>query len=350
MLNELEFGFGHGIRILAVEDSAVFQEHIREGLGELCELTLLGDAESAAALCATTTFDMVLLDVILPGKTGLEFLPELRGIPGYTTTPVIVMTSLENIEHKRLAFEAGANDYIIKPYHVDEVRMRVKMHLELSANRRYLETQKKILEAQVSAQNDEIVRTRDASIAALAALAETRDNETGAHIHRTMKYMEIIIRAMLQNSHLAKEFDGMDPNLLVKTAPLHDIGKVGVPDSILLKPGPLDPEERATMETHAMLGFEAIDKAEQEAGKSAFLEHAKLMCRSHHEKWNGDGYPLGLSGKAIPLEGRLMAICDVYDALISRRHYKPPSTRRRPWTSCGPNGHANSTRISLMSS
>ena len=171
----------------------------------------------------------------------------------------------------------------------------------------------------------EIVQTRDTAIVGLASLAEARDNETGAHILRTQHYVRVLAEWLKHNSKYAAELNEDIVEMLFKSAPLHDIGKVGIPDHILLKPGPLTPGEFEIMKTHTTIGVEALRRAEQqceEDGSDGFLGYAGEIAENHHEKWDGSGYPKGLIGEDIPLSGRLMAVADVYDALISKRHYK----------------------------
>lgn len=170
---------------------------------------------------------------------------------------------------------------------------------------------------------DELQRTRDVTIYSLATLAETRDNETGAHLLRTQRYMQALAQHLRDHPRFSKNLDDETIDLLFKSAPLHDIGKVGIPDSILLKPGKLTDEEFEIMKTHASIGADALAVAEHGLGTNSFLDIARDIARSHHEKWDGSGYPTGLSGDAIPYSGRLMAVADVYDALISKRVYKP---------------------------
>lgn len=166
-------------------------------------------------------------------------------------------------------------------------------------------------------------KTQDITILSLASLAETRDNETGAHILRTQHYVKALASAMHDNPRFSDQLDDETIELMYKSAPLHDIGKVGIPDAILLKPGKLSKEEFEIMKTHAQLGSDALEKTEAELGDCSFLRFAREIARSHHEKWDGSGYPNGLEGENIPLSGRLMAVADVYDALISKRVYKP---------------------------
>lgn len=174
---------------------------------------------------------------------------------------------------------------------------------------------------------EEAERAKDAVILAMASLAETRDNETANHVRRTQHYLRVLAEAARERGLFAEELDDATLDLLFKSAPLHDIGKVGIPDSILLKPGRLDDDERALMQTHAELGRVAIANAERHlGGSSSFLRLAKEIAHTHHERWDGTGYPQGLAGEAIPLSGRLMAIVDVYDALVTKRVYKAAMT------------------------
>jgi HD-GYP domain-containing protein (c-di-GMP phosphodiesterase class II) len=168
----------------------------------------------------------------------------------------------------------------------------------------------------------ELQITQDVTIMSLASLAETRDNETGAHIRRTQRYVRALAEQLRDHPRFSSELNDKTIELLFKSAPLHDIGKVGIPDRILLKPGKLDAEEFTIMKTHAELGGQALNVAEQELGSTSFLKYAREIATTHHEKWNGKGYPRGLKGDEIPVSGRLMAVADVYDALISKRVYK----------------------------
>ena len=169
----------------------------------------------------------------------------------------------------------------------------------------------------------ELARTRDVTILSLATLAETRDNETGAHILRTQRYVRALAEHLKDHPRFAAELDAETIDLLYKSAPLHDVGKVGIPDAILLKPGKLTDDEFKIMKTHATLGAEALEVAEKELGSNSFMRFAREIAETHHEKWDGSGYPKGLKGDNIPISGRLMAVADVYDALISKRVYKP---------------------------
>lgn len=177
--------------------------------------------------------------------------------------------------------------------------------------------------ARIEAHTQELARTRDVTILSLATLAETRDNETGAHILRTQRYVRILAEHLKDHANFSHELDDENITLMFKSAPLHDVGKVGIPDAILLKPGKLTDDEFVTMKTHAQLGADSLEVAERELGSNSFLRYAREIALTHHEKWDGSGYPQGLKGDQIPICGRLMAVADVYDALISKRVYKP---------------------------
>jgi response regulator RpfG family c-di-GMP phosphodiesterase len=169
----------------------------------------------------------------------------------------------------------------------------------------------------------ELALTRDVTILSLASLAETRDNETGAHLLRTQRYVRALAVQLKDHPNFKAALDDDTIDLLYKSAPLHDVGKVGIPDAILLKPGKLTDDEFVIMKTHARLGAEALHVAEKELGSNSFMSYAREIAESHHEKWDGSGYPAGIKGTDIPIAARLMAVADVYDALISKRVYKP---------------------------
>lgn len=272
---------------------------------------------------------LVLLDVMMPGMDGYEVLARMRELPDCRSIPVIFVTAMEASEDEEHGLVSGAVDYVTKPLRPAVLRARVAAHVALRCAQLRLDDRNADLEREVSRRLAEIQCMRDIGIHALARLAETRDNETGNHILRTREYVRLLGQRLLARfGERSLGLDAHDIDMIARSAPLHDIGKVGIPDSILLKPGKLDPEERAIMQTHAALGAAAIAQAERDAGGQAMkhLDYAKQIARSHHERWDGAGYPDGLSGEAIPLPARLMALADVFDALVSPRVYK------RPWS------------------
>jgi len=267
--------------------------------------------------------DLILLDVLMPGMNGYDVLTRLRGNPTTHDIPVIFVTGLDSTEDEEKGLELGAADYIAKPYRPRIVLARVRTQLELKRARDWLHNQNAYLESEVARRMQDTLLVQDLTINALAELAETRDNETGNHIRRTQHYVRILAQRLQTHPGFADFLSGKVIELLVKSAPLHDIGKVGIPDHILLKPGKLTAEEWVIMQTHSLKGAMSIDRALRNADRRLdFLDMAMQIAHYHHEKWDGSGYPEGLKGDAIPISARLMALADVFDALISRRVYK----------------------------
>ncbi len=267
--------------------------------------------------------DLILLDILMPGLSGYDVLAQLKSQEKTRNIPVIFLTAMSAMEDEKKGLELGAVDYITKPISPPIVLARIKTHLQNKAAADFLRDQNEYLEYEVQKRTREISAIQHVTILALTSLAETRDSDTGNHIRRTQNYVKVLAEALCKHPRFAKTLSETMIETLFKSAPLHDIGKVGIPDAILLKPGKLSSEEFAIMQTHTTLGREAIEHAEEQLGMEVdFLTIAKEIACTHHEKWNGTGYPRGLKGDAIPVSGRLMAVADVYDALISRRVYK----------------------------
>jgi putative two-component system response regulator len=275
--------------------------------------------------------DLVLMDVVMPGMDGFEVCRLLKGRASSQNIPVIFVTALDESLDETKGFEAGGGDYITKPFQPSTVLARVKTHLALHDQNRILE-EKVVLRTKALANSAQTLNdTQDVTIFALATLAEYRDNETGGHILRTQRYVKALAKHLMSKNKFKTKLNPEIIELLYKSAPMHDIGKVGVPDSILLKPGKLTHDEFEEMKKHTVYGLEVIIKSEQTLGvdpKTSFLRFAREIAYTHQEKWDGSGYPEGLKGESIPLSGRIMAIADVYDALISKRVYKPPITHK----------------------
>lgn len=279
--------------------------------------------------------DIILLDVMMPDMDGYEVLQRLHALEQTRDIPVIFVTALDSMESEEQGLEMGAVDYITKPIKPAIVLARVRAHLELKQARDRLANQNEWLECEVARRMRENLLIQDLSMRALACLAEARDTDTGHHILRTQAYVDILAHQLEYHERFADALADGRLEMLVKAAPLHDLGKVGIPDAILLKPGRLTPDEFEIMKTHAAIGADAIGKAMNDAlaaadggeaaqasGAFAFLEVAREIAASHHEKWDGSGYPAGLAGDAIPAAGRLMALADVFDALTCTRVYK----------------------------
>ena len=312
--------------ILVVDDTPENLELMSGLLKDQYRVRVANNGERALRLAAADPApDLVLLDVMMPGIDGYEVCRRLKADPATAGTPVIFLTAKAEIEDERQGLSLGAVDYIPKPISPPIVLARIKTHLTLKAAADRLRNQNAELEAEVQRRTHIISAIQDVTVFAMASLAETRDNETGNHLRRTQHYVKTLARALQTHPRFAQVLTNENIELLFKSAPLHDIGKVGIPDHILLKPGKLTPEEFELMKRHTTLGFEALVRAEEALGERLdFLSFAKQIALSHQEKWDGSGYPQGLSGEDIPVAARLMALADVYDALISQRVYKPP--------------------------
>ncbi|ACA87249.1 HD-GYP domain-containing protein [Shewanella woodyi] len=271
--------------------------------------------------------DIILLDVMMPEMDGYEVCRRVKADDEICDIPIIFLTAKTSIDDETMGFDLGAADYLSKPISPPLLLARVKTHLEIKASKDYLKNQNILLENEVKRRTQEVVNIQNVTITAMANLAETRDPETGFHIKRTQIYMKLLATQLSHKEHYREMLTPAYIEQLFTSAPLHDIGKVGISDSILLKPGKLTKEEFDTMKTHAYLGFKSLDTAEKHMDQSdTFLHIAKDIAHYHHEKWDGSGYPDGLVGEAIPLSARMMAIADVYDALISKRVYKDAMT------------------------
>ncbi|MDF1485096.1 two-component system response regulator [Ramlibacter sp. H39-3-26] len=275
--------------------------------------------------------DLVLLDIMMPDMDGYEVCRQLKAHAATRDIPVIFLTARSNTEDEHRGLEIGAVDYITKPISPPILRARVQTHLSLKATADFLRDKSAYLEREVALRTLEVRAIQNVTIMAMASLAETRDNETGNHIRRTQLYVRTLAEKLRYHPRFVDALNNdRTIDMLYKSAPLHDIGKIGIPDSILLKPGKLTVEEFEIMKTHTTLGRDAIEEAERRLGtKVEFLQTAKEIAYSHQEKWDGSGYPEGLVGDAIPVSARLMAVADVYDALISRRVYKPAFTHEQ---------------------
>lgn len=280
-------------------------------------------ARALKIVCTEKPPAIILLDIMMPDMDGFEVCRRLKADPVTSEIPVIFLTARSEVADETFGFNIGAVDYITKPVSPPLVLARVKTHLLLKTTQDSLRDQNRYLETEVVKRTREIATIQDVTIMAMASLAETRDNETGNHIRRTQNFVKVLAKRLQQHPRFAHYLSDSQIEILHKSAPLHDIGKVGIPDSILLKPGRLEPAEFEIMKTHCALGRDAIVTAERLLETpNSFLTCAREIAYGHQEKWDGSGYPEGLRGDAIPVSARLMAMADVYDALTSRRVYK----------------------------
>lgn len=313
-------------RILIVDDTRTNLEILVEILGETYDVSVALSGFEALELVQLCPFDLILLDIMMPNMDGYEVLKKIKKIESYDAVPIIFISALSDIKNKTKGFNLGAVDYIVKPFNIEEVKSRVKTHLQLRTALMALEDQNEILEHKVEERTHEVRMIQQATMMSFASLAEFRDSETGAHIKRVKEYARVVatgLRSLDKYKHLITD---RYVELLVMSCPLHDIGKVGIPDAILLKKGKLTIDEFEEMKRHTIYGKQAIEAVERDVGSLGFLHLGKEIAISHHEKWDGSGYPNALRGDDIPLSGRIIAIADVFDGLVSRRVYKPPFT------------------------
>jgi len=322
------FGDSRKATILVVDDTPANLAMMNALLKEDYLVKVANNGERALNIAHSDAKpDLILLDVMMPDMDGYEVCQRLKADSVTKDIPIIFLTAKSEMEDERHGLELGAVDYLAKPISPPIVMARVKNHLALKAAADFLRDQNGYLEQEVKRRTEEVVAIQDATIQMVTSLAETRDSDTGNHIRRTQFYIKALAEKLSQTPRFANVLTPHQIDVIFKSAPLHDIGKVGIPDKILLKPGRFTPDEFEIMKTHTTLGFEAIERAEKQLGmKVDFLSTAKKIALSHQEKWDGSGYPQGLSGEAIPLSARLMAVVDVYDALICRRVYKNSMT------------------------
>jgi putative two-component system response regulator len=312
--------------ILVVDDAPDSLTLLNALLRDEYKVKVANSGERALAIANSEPKpDLILLDIMMPGLDGYEVCERLKGDEHTRHIPVMFLTAKSEEADEQRGLDLGAVDYITKPIKGAIVRTRVRTQLALKASADFLRDKNVYLEEEVARRTREVMAVQDVTTLAMASLAETRDADTGNHIRRTQRYVRALAWKLCTHPQFAAVLTPHNIGLLYKSAPLHDIGKVGVPDRILLKPGKLDADEFEIMKTHTTLGRDAILNAEKEMGVHVeFLTFAKEIAYSHQEKWDGTGYPQGLRGAQIPISARLMAVADVYDALISRRVYKEP--------------------------
>nr|CRH06857.1 Putative response regulator receiver modulated metal dependent phosphohydrolase [Candidatus Magnetococcus massalia] len=305
-------------KVLLVDDSREGLQILIDALGSEFAVVVAREGQRALEMAAMDPPpDVILLDVMMPGMDGYSVCRHLKESATTRDIPVIFLTSMTSEEDEFKGLNLGAVDYISKPFSPPLVRMRVKNHVELKRHR-------DMLDKLVEVRTRQLTETQQQSIQSLANLAETRDPETGGHIRRVESYMRMLAEQLWEHRDYRFQFGAFTPDLMAMASPLHDVGKVGVADEILLKAGQLDEAEWAAMRKHCLYGWRSLRSGLKRYEDNPTLWVGAEIALTHHERWDGAGYPEGLSGLQIPLPGRLMALADVYDALISKRVYKPP--------------------------
>jgi putative two-component system response regulator len=315
----------HRPTVLVVDDTPANLSLLASLLRDKYRVLLANSGAKALELAHAERPALILLDVMMPEMDGYEVCRRLKAESRLARVPVLFLTARTAIEDEERGLALGAVDFIHKPISPPIVAARIKAQLAIQAWQEFLHDQNDWLQTQVTQRLAEIHHLQDAAIDVMVSLAEFRDETTGNHVRRTSEYVRLLATDLAGQPRDAALLTPETIELMAKSAPLHDIGKIAIPDHILLKPGKFEPEEWAVMQTHARRGYDILHRAGDQMGvRGQFLAMAMQIAGSHHEKWDGSGYPEGLAGEAIPLAARLMAVADVFDALLARRPYKEP--------------------------
>ena len=307
---------------MVVDDSATNLTLAKNALGDVYNVLPVTSGEMALSLLAKSMPSLILLDIDMPEMDGFETIKLIKSDERIKHIPVIFLTAKDDGISELEGLKLGAVDYITKPFSIPLLIQRVDIHIELIEQKKELQNYNDNLTEMVKEKTKTIEELQHAIIHALGDLIECRDGLTGGHVARTQRYLQLLVDGVIQNDLFCKELGECDLELMVESAQLHDIGKVGIPDDILKKPGKLTNEEFEIIKEHPSIGEKALKGAMEMTSAKDFLSYAAVVAISHHEKWDGTGYPYGLKENEIPLIGRMMAIADVYDALVSERPYK----------------------------
>ena len=308
--------------IFLVDDNPAYLSTGKAVLSGKYTAVTIPSGEKLLPMLQRTAPALILLDVQMPGMSGYDVMEKIKQNPQTAGIPVIFLTGRDEPEDEIRGLSLGAVDYITKPFSAPLLLKRIELHLQLQAQKNELRSFNENLVAMVNDRTSDIAMLQNAIIRWAAEMVEFRDEETGQHVERVQKYLEILLEGMRKKGAYARELDSWDIEAFIKSAPLHDVGKIKISDGILLKASRLSDEEFEQMKLHTVYGKMLLQSLQDKVPDQAFLDFAKTLACSHHEKWDGTGYPEKLKGENIPLQARMMALADVYDALVSERPYK----------------------------
>jgi putative two-component system response regulator len=313
-------------KIVLVDDNITILTMGNFILNEKYDIFTVPSGEKLFKLLEKVLPDLILLDIEMPEMNGYEVIKLLKADKHVAGIPVIFLTAKNDMGSELEGLTLGAIDYLSKPFSPPLLLKRIELHLLVEDQKKELQDFNNNLQEMVQKKTKTVLDMQNSILKTVAELVEQRDNITGGHVDRTRKYLEFLLTAMTQQGMYLEGIQDWDQEFLLQSSQLHDLGKISIKDNILLKPGKLTDEEFEEMKNHTVFGVQIIDEIEKHTPENSFLKHAKIFAGTHHEKWNGTGYPDGLAGEDIPLQGRLMAIADVYDALVSSRPYKKAFT------------------------